>query len=117
MKPRTILTASITFLVLAVLIMAIPVGAATVPDENKPEFWCGDNGVKIEPVDTPFIVPAPAEGTTWTLIVLKGGTTNETHSSPLQGDSFSHSLHETSHVILCYETLTTTTTLPVARAK
>ncbi len=85
-------------------------------DENTVEFWC-DNGEKIEPVDTPFIVPDPPEGTTWTLLVLKAGTMNSTVSSPVVGQAYSHpSGKEISHVILCYtiimDTPSTSTTTP-----
>ena len=104
--------------ILAFLIVAMVGISSAYGDEatlNQVSDWCdGENGVKYEPVDTPFIVPEPPEGTTWTLIVLKAGTTNETIPYPLEGQSFSHSLHENSHVILCWETeqVTTTTTLP-----
>jgi LPXTG-motif cell wall-anchored protein len=85
-------------------------------EENKVSYWCeGDNGTKFEPVDTPFIVPSPTSGTTWTLLVLKGGTTNETVANPVVGQGYSHSLHDNSHIILCWETVvnTTTTTEPI----
>jgi LPXTG-motif cell wall-anchored protein len=93
-----------------VYLMSSPAWGQTAPEENDPAFWCGDNGVKFEPVDDPYIVPAPAEGTTWTLIVLKGGTTNETHINPVEGAAYSHSEHDNSHVILCWEELSDTTT-------
>ena len=80
-------------------------------DENTVEFWC-DNGEKFEPVETPFIVPDPPEGTTWTLLVLKAGTENHSISTPTPGSAYSHpSGKEISHVILCYEESGTTTTV------
>ena len=84
------------------------------PEENQVEFWCDSGGVKYEPVDTPFIVPEPPEGKTWTLLVLKGGTTNEVIPLPVVGQGYSHSAHDNSHVILCWEDeeVTTTTTAP-----
>jgi cobalamin biosynthesis Mg chelatase CobN len=78
---------------------------------NQVSDWCnGEDGTKYEePVDTPFIVPAPPDGTVWTLIVLKAGTTNETVPYPVVGDSYSHSEHDNSHIILCWEALSTST--------
>ena len=79
-------------------------------DENAVDFWC-DNGEKIEPVDTPFIVPDPPEGTTWTRLVLKSGTQNIQITDPIPGQAYSHpSGKEISHVILCYEVGTSSTT-------
>ena len=86
--------------------------AAIGTDSNQVDFWCED-GMKFEPVDTPFIVPEPPPGATWTLLVLKGGTTNETVVNPVVGQAYSHSTKDNSHVILCYEeevTPSTTTT-------
>ena len=100
--------------VAGIAIFAGEAGAQVAPDENKVEFWCnGTDGIKYEPVDTPFIVPAPPEGTTWTLIVIKAGTTNETNTNPIPGTSYAHSEHDNSHVILCWETVTTTTTTTI----
>ena len=109
----------VIYVLAAITIVAVILGTTSAsgqvePEENKVEYWCEDgNGIKYEPVDTPFIVPAPPAGTTWTLIVLKAGTTNETESYPVSGQEFSHSLHDNSHVILCWEETpsdTTTTT-------
>ena len=104
---------------LLLLLVAAPAFSQTYEDQttdiseaNKVSYWCED-GIKYEPVDTPFIVPAPPAGTTWTLIVLKGGTTNETHANPTSGQSYSHSAHDNSHVILCWEgEATTDSTVP-----
>ena len=94
------------------LVMAVPVAAfgQANPEENQVEFWCDSGGVKYEPVDTPFIVPEPPEGKTWTLLVLKGGTTNEVIQRPVVGQGYSHSEHDNSHVILCWEDGETSTT-------
>ena len=89
------------------------------PEANGPAYWCGEDGVKYEPVDTPFIVPEPEEGTTWTLLVLKGGTTNEVIPLPVVGQGYSHSVSANSHVILCWDATdptTTTTTTPTTTA-
>lgn len=114
----------VTFLALAIgvyvlLAFPFPGEAAPVdPATNNVSYWCQDDGgyggVKYEPVDDPFIVPVPPEGTAWELLVLKAGTTNETVVNPIPGQSYSHSEHDNSHVILCWEPVivTTTTTLP-----
>lgn len=90
------------------------------PDENQVEFWC-ETGIKLEPVDTPFVVPDPPEGnTTWTLLVLKAGTENDPIPNPIPGNSYTHSNgKEISHAILCYEqngtgSTTTSTTAPTS---
>ena len=95
----------------------------TTPSQNQRQNnvndWCED-GVKIEPVSTPFVVPEPPSGATWTLLVLKAGTTNETVVNPVVGQAyFPSNDKDISHVILCYEedpptttTTTTTTTIP-----
>ena len=103
--------------VAVVLALAIPAGA-TPPEDSKNEVsdWCnGSDGIKYEPVATPFIVPAPPAGTVWTKIVVKAGSgagQNETWDYPDVGGWYSHSEHDNSHVILCYEELTVTTTVP-----
>lgn len=90
------------------------VGTAAMGTENQVDFWC-DQGVKIEPVDTPFIVPDPPAGTTWTLYVEKAGTENLTLVNPTPGQVIHLSDQDISHVILCYVgvvvTTTTTTTI------
>jgi len=98
-------------LIVALLLLAIaaPVGATVNPETNQVSYWC-DDGVKYEPVDTPFVVPAPPEGTVWTLLVLKAGTTNETIANPVAGQSYAHSEHDNSHVILCWTEVVDTTT-------
>jgi len=119
MKTRLGRLLGLTFIVAVVMFVTVATAMAVEYDEtttdisekNKVGYWCED-GIKYEPVDTPFIVPAPPAGTTWTLIVLKGGTTNQTHATPKTGETYSHSEHENSHVILCYEEASTTTTEP-----
>ena len=99
---------------LTVVLSAAAAVAQTDPEANKVGYWCepDDAGVKYEPVDTPFVVPEPQEGTSWVLLVLKGGTTNETVADPVVGQGYSHSMSENSHTILCWEDeeVTTTTT-------
>lgn len=91
--------------------------AAIATDSNQVDFWC-ETGVKFEPVSTPYVVPTPPAGATWTLLVLKAGTENDQIPNPVVGNAYSHSSgRDISHVILCYEevppsTTTTTTTLP-----
>ena len=96
---------------IATVALAIRPAVATndISEANKVGYWCED-GIKYEPVETPFIVPAPPAGTTWTLLVLKGGTTNETVDYPVVGQGYSHSAHDNSHVILCWEEPSDTTT-------
>ena len=109
---RWVIGIATTMLVVLGLGLVAGAGGAE-PDANKVAYWC-EQGIKIEPVDTPFVVPEPPEGYTWTLLVIKGGTTNQTFENPVVGDSYSHSAHDNSHVILCKEadpeTSTTVTT-------
>jgi hypothetical protein len=87
------------------------------PNSNQVEYWCPNGGVKYEPVDTPFTVPPPPEGFTWTLLVLKAGneetsveTENETFPNPVVGQEYSRTDGKNiSHVILCHGPLVTTT--------
>ncbi len=99
--------------VFAALALVIPTVSAT--DSNQVDFWC-DDGMKVEPVSTPYVVPAPPAGTTWTLLVLKAGLDNQTIANPVVGQAYSHSNgKDISHVILCYEEEvppSTTTTIP-----
>ncbi len=101
--------------VFAALALVIPTVSAT--ESNQVDFWCED-GMKFEPVSTPYVVPAPPAGATWTLLVLKAGTENQTIAKPVVGQAYSHSNgKDISHVILCYEeevppSTTTTTTEP-----
>jgi len=84
---------------------------------NQVDDWCED-GMKFEPVSTPYVVPAPPAGATWTLLVLKAGTENQQIPNPVVGQAYSHSNgKDISHVILCYErevppSTTTTTVIP-----
>jgi len=112
LKRNTMLIALLLGVSLLMLTIGVANATTDISEKNKVSYWCED-GIKYEPVETPFIVPAPPEGTQWTLIVLKAGTTNETHPYPKQGDTYSHTLHDNSHVILCWEeTSDTTTTSP-----
>jgi len=88
---------------------------------NQVEDWCEFGGVKLEPVDTPFIVP---EGD-WSLLVLKAGsdqsadTPNETFPDPIVGQAYTPSNgKDISHAILCYSpeepSTTTTTSIPTS---
>ncbi len=56
----------------ALVLLATLNAAAT--DTNQVDHWCETGGIKYEPVDTPFIVPAPPAGQTWTLLILKAGS-------------------------------------------
>ena len=108
-----IIAMAITLVAMLVLLAGNAYGQS---DENTVEFWC-DNGEKFEPVDTPFIVPDPPKGTTWTRLVLKSGTQNIQITDPIPGQAYSHpSGKEISHVILCYtiimDTPSTSTTTP-----
>lgn len=95
------------------------------PTPNDVDFWC-QQGVKLEPVSTPFVVPPPPGGFTWTLLVLKAGSDesvpqapgpNETFSNPVVGQAYvHHSGKDISHVILCKVPSTTTTTAPTTTA-
>ncbi len=114
MRPTFRIVAMVVTLVAALVLLAG--NAYGQSDENTVSFWC-DNGEKLEPVDTPFIVPDPPEGTTWTLLVMKAGTENHTIPAPLPGESYAHpNGKEISHVILCYtiimDTPSTSTTTP-----
>ena len=101
----------VVFALVWVSISAVAAVGQADPEANQPDFWCEPGqGLKIEPVATPFVVPVPEEGTTWTLLVLKGGTTNETVVNPIPGQGYSHSVAANSHVILCWETAAVTTT-------
>jgi len=116
MTDRTfrIISLALAGLVALLLIAAVAsaAGATVDPETNRVAYWCGseDDGIKYEPVDTPFIVPEPPEGKTWTKLVLKGGTTNEVIPHPVVGQGYSHSVSANSHVILCWENEEVTTT-------
>lgn len=97
----------------AALVVLASIASATEGTGNQVEDWC-DDGIKIEDPDTPFVVPAPPEGTTWALLIIKAGssaTQNFVVTSPPSGTTYLHpSGKEISHVILCYQEATTTTT-------
>ena len=89
---------------------------------SRVPFFDLRGGIKIEDPDTPFVVPTPPEGTTWTLLVLKAGLVNDEISTPAPSSVHHHSSgKEISHVILCYgngdgsttsSTTSTTVTVP-----
>ena len=91
-------------LVIAIVAGAFLIGAAAQGTEgNQVDDWC-ETGIKYEPVATPFVVPDPPEGTTWTILVLKAGTENSVVTDPVPGQAYSHpNGKEISHAILCYE--------------
>ncbi len=102
---------------LVVGIVLLVGGVALATDSNQVDHWC-ETGVKFEPVSTPYVVPSPPAGSTWTLLILKAGTANDQIPNPVVGQAYAHSSgKDISHVILCYEEVptstTTTTTLPV----
>ena len=108
-----IIAMAITLVAMLVLLAGNAYGQS---DENTVDFWC-ETGVKLEPVDTPFVVPTPPEGTTWTRLVLKVGVEHHDILNPNVGTAYSHpSGKEISHVILCYtiimDTPSTSTTTP-----
>ena len=100
-----------TALVMGLLFVVPFTGTARATDSNQVDFWC-DKGTKIEPIGTPsFTVPPPPDGFTWTLLVVKSATDNETFPNPIPGQSYTPSNgHDVSHVILCMEPIPTTTT-------
>lgn len=109
----------IATLLAAAAVFTFPGAAgATGGDTNQVSYWCPTGGVKLEPVSTPFIVPAPPAGTTWTLLVLKAATTNTTVADPVVGAAYTSGVFNgngveqaISHVILCSrQTATTTST-------
>jgi len=91
---------------------------ANVPNTNEVAYWCPNGGVKYDNLtSSSFTVPAPPDGKTWSLLVLKAGSDqsveneNETFPNPVVGQSYSHSSGKTlSHAILCYGPPVTTTT-------
>ena len=100
-----------TALVMGLLFVMPFTGTARATDSNQVAFWC-DEGIKIEPIGTPsYTVPPPPDGFTWTLLVVKSATDNETFPNPIPGQSYTPSNgHDVSHVILCMEPIATTTT-------
>jgi len=108
----------VPFVFVLLVVFAVPALAGEEVNTNSVEYWCGENGVKYEPVETPFVVPEPPEGTTWTLLVLKAGSgdgENETFPNPVVGQGYSHSSgKDNSHAILCWAENGTTTTTTVA---
>ena len=104
-------------LLVAIFALAGKAGANAVPNTNEVAYWCPNGGVKYETTGTSFTVPAPPDGKTWSLLVLKAGSDqsvdneNETFPDPVVGQSYSHSSGKTlSHAILCYGDPVTTTT-------
>ena len=83
------------------------------PNTNSVSYWCPNGGVKFDNLTKKtFTVPAPAQGTTWTLAVVKAGSTdigfgagNDTPiTNPVAGQVLSHTSGKNlSHVILCYK--------------
>jgi len=100
-----------TALVMGLLFVMPFTGTARATDSNQVDFWC-DEGIKIEPIGTPsYTVPPPPDGFTWTLLVVKSATDNETFPNPIPGQSYTPTNgHDVSHVILCMEPIPTTTT-------
>ena len=121
-RPILILLGAITLVGLLVFVVAPALGQEDT--RNQVEDWCSDNqGIKVEPLTGPsFTVPEPPEGTTWTLLVIKSGTTNEEIPFPQIGWLYVPSNgKEPSHAILCYETSggsttssTTSSTVPAS---
>ena len=100
----------VTVMVLVLGLGLVAGAGGADPDANQVGFWC-EEGIKVEPVDTPYVVPEPPEGYVWTLLVIKAGTDNETFPNPVVGDGYSATNgHDNSHVILCKESDETTTT-------
>ena len=105
-------------LLVAIFALAGKAGANAVPNTNEVAYWCPNGGVKYDNLtSTLFTVPAPPDGHTWSLLVLKAGSDqsveneNETFPNPVVGQSYSHSSGKTlSHAILCYGEPVTTTT-------
>lgn len=101
-------------LVLAMLVifgamLLVTAWPAQATNSNQVDRWCED-GMKIEPVSTPFVVPEPPMGATWTLLVLKAGTENHTIANPTINVGYVHpNGKDISHVILCYTEGNTTT--------
>ncbi len=110
---------------LSITTLSGDVKADNEPGPNTVAYWCGDAndaGIKYEPVDTPFIVPAPPDGYVWTLLIVKAGSTDIGNgpgndapiANPVVGDEYSHSSgKDISHIILCMdpEPKETTTTV------
>ncbi len=64
--------------VLGLFVVVLFNGSAQATDSNQVDFWC-DEGIKNEPIGTPsYTVPPPPDGFTWTLLVVKSATDNET---------------------------------------
>jgi len=105
----------LVLLVFAVaLVFAVPVSAGE--NTNSVAYWCGSEnlGTKIEPVSTPYVLNfQPPEGYTFTDLIVKAGSgdgENEKYAAVF-GNSYSHSSgKDNSHVIVCWEEGTTTTT-------
>ena len=85
--------------------------AAAEGTDNQVDDWC-DTGVKHDNLSGPsFTVPDPPAGTTWTLLVIKSGTENETWVNPTPGQTYTPANGKAvSHAILCYVEGTSTTT-------
>jgi hypothetical protein len=97
----------------AALVVLASIASATEGTGNQVDDWC-DAGIKHDNLSGPsFTVPEPPAGTTWTLLVIKSGTENETWVNPTPGQTYTPANgKDVSHAILCYreDTSTTTTT-------
>jgi hypothetical protein len=92
---------------------AASAGRPIIPVENHESHWEGlgyGECEKYEDPADPFVVPAPDEGNSFTLLVIKSGsarsadTVNDLIENPEEGDSYSHSSGKgISHVILCQD--------------
>ena len=67
------------------LLLLFAVAAAQPDQGNQVEDWC-DQGIKHDNLSGPsYTVENPPDGTTWTLLVVKSGTDNETFPKPIPG--------------------------------
>ena len=98
----------------AALVFLAGMASARAADGNQVEDWC-DDGVKFDNLSgASFTVPDPPAGTTWTLLVIKSGTGNQSWANPIPGQTYTPSNgHDVSHAILCYVEGTSTTTTTV----
>jgi len=94
-------------------VLAGPLGASAT-ETNHTEFWqtvSGETCAKYEPVVTPYTLPAPEDGRTYSKVVIKAGSSghggvvdeNTVYTTNLlAGLTFTHlSGKNVSHVILC----------------
>jgi hypothetical protein len=104
MRTYRTLAALAAGLVLAAI--ASPASAAVNHEANHPSYWQTDTTtctkVEMTGAVSTWTLPAPVDGSTYALLVLKAGTVNDVFVAPVAGVAYAPaSGKDISHVIVC----------------